>query len=105
MPENLNEISPALVPAELTVAEIEAMDLLTTFWRKMEHEVIGHEDTRHQDMSELVIHIHALQQAIMSQVASRIYPMQYRALGEVGAWEDKPEPAQIAHEDLFGEIK
>lgn len=37
--------------------------------------------TRDADLHELVLHVHAIQQAIMSNAAARAYPKLYRRLG------------------------
>ena len=44
--------------------------------------IVGDGPTRDHDLAELVVHIHAIQQAIMSQAAGRAYPGQFRLLGE-----------------------
>lgn len=44
--------------------------------------VVGPDRTRDADLNELVVHVHALQQAVMSQAAARAYPGEFRALGE-----------------------
>jgi hypothetical protein len=37
--------------------------------------------SRQADLNEMVAHIHALQQAVMSNAASRAYPQEFRTLG------------------------
>lgn len=37
--------------------------------------------TRDADLRELVVHVHALQHAVMAQAAARAYPTTYRRLG------------------------
>ena len=44
--------------------------------------IVGTGPTRGADLNELIPHIHAIQQAVMSQAAGRAYPMEYRLLGE-----------------------
>jgi hypothetical protein len=69
-------------PQPLTDAEHAAMDLLAETARAM-GAVIG--DGGHQaanDMREVVLHIHALQNMILSQAAARAYPDRYRLLGQ-----------------------
>lgn len=39
--------------------------------------------TRDADLKELIIHIHAIQRAVMSNAAGRAYPSEFRALGDV----------------------
>jgi hypothetical protein len=46
-------------------------------------QVVGNARSRAGDMAELIPHIHAIQQAILSQAAARVYPGEYRLLGEV----------------------
>lgn len=43
--------------------------------------IVGMDASREGDMRELVEHIHALQQAVLSNAAARAYPQQYRLLG------------------------
>lgn len=54
-------------------------------WNKL-CKVVGDGPTRKADLGELVIHIHAIQQAVMSQAAARAHPDQFRLLGDVGGW-------------------
>lgn len=44
--------------------------------------VVGRGPTRDADLAELIPHIHGIQQAVMSQAAGRVYPGEYRLLGE-----------------------
>lgn len=44
--------------------------------------IVGHNRTRAGDLNELIGHIHAIQQAVMSQAAGRAYPDRLRLLGE-----------------------
>lgn len=44
--------------------------------------VVGNEATRDPDLSELVVHVHALQNAVLAQAAGRAYPGEFRLLGE-----------------------
>lgn len=44
--------------------------------------IVGRGPTRRADLAELYGHVHALQQAVMSQAAARAYPEQFRLLGE-----------------------
>lgn len=43
--------------------------------------IVGDGPTRDADLHELVVHIHAIQHAIMSQAAGRAYPAEFRLLG------------------------
>ena len=45
--------------------------------------IVGRGPTRGADLAELYAHVHALQQAVMSQAAARAYPDRFRLLGEV----------------------
>lgn len=44
--------------------------------------VVGDGPTRDADLAEMIPHIHALQRNIMAQAASRMYPGEFRTLGE-----------------------
>lgn len=37
--------------------------------------------TRGADLAELIVHVHAIQRAVMANAAARAYPMLYRRLG------------------------
>ena len=43
--------------------------------------IVGPSVTREADLAEMVVHVHALQQAVMSQAAARAYPKELRMLG------------------------
>lgn len=58
--------------------------------------VVGKGPTRGADLAELYGHVHALQQAVMSQGAARAYPDRYRLLGE--ALDPEPTPAPFVIE-------
>jgi hypothetical protein len=45
--------------------------------------IVGDGKTRAADLNELIAHVHAIQQAVMSQAAGRAYPDHFRLLGEV----------------------
>lgn len=66
----------------LTVGEREAIDLAGRLWGALTR-VVGSGRTRDADLHELVVHVHAIQQAVMSQAAGRAFPGEYRLLGEV----------------------
>lgn len=66
---------PALTPDE-RMAILQAGDLWATLCR-----IVGDDRTREADLGELVIHIHAIQHAVMAQAAARAYPDLYRLLG------------------------
>lgn len=44
-------------------------------------QIVGDGPTREADLGELVVHIHAIQQAVMAQAAARAYPELFRPLG------------------------
>jgi hypothetical protein len=66
----------------LTDAERRAMDLTTQLWNVLATEVVGDvSGSRAGDLRELGAHLHAIQQAVLSQAAGRAYPDRYRLLG------------------------
>jgi hypothetical protein len=65
----------------LTVAELAAVQQAADLWGTL-CKVVGNGPTRNHDLAELAAHIHAIQHAVMSQAAARIYPDLYRLLGE-----------------------
>lgn len=65
----------------LTPDEIEAIDLSAKLWNQLCKSIPKHLPNRQNDLGELVVHIHAIQQAVMSNAAARAYPGKYRALG------------------------
>lgn len=46
-------------------------------------QIVGDGPSRDGDMAEFVAHLHPIQNAIMSQLAHRIYPQFFRGLGGV----------------------
>lgn len=44
--------------------------------------IVGPGPTRDADLGELVVHVHAIQQAVMSQAAGRAFPSEFRLLGK-----------------------
>lgn len=64
----------------LTELEHSTIDKLGTLWTDL-CQIVQDGPTRDADLSELIVHVHALQQAVMSQAAGRIYPDRYRLLG------------------------
>lgn len=65
----------------MTEGEHRAMELSAELWKAI-CEVAGRGQTRHDDLTEAVAHIHAIQHMIMAQAAARSYPERYRLLGE-----------------------
>lgn len=65
----------------LTDRELAAAELAGRLWSEL-CQVVGPGPTRGADLGELVVHIHAIQQAVLSQAAARAYPDRFRLLGE-----------------------
>lgn len=66
----------------LTDAEHHAMDLTVELWNTLARDVVGDTSgSRKADLRELAAHLHAIQQAVLSQAAGRAYPGRYRLLG------------------------
>lgn len=76
-------------PTELlTAEEREVVDLAGQLWNKL-CKVVGQGKSRDADLREAVIHVHALQQFVLSQAAARAYPDLYRPLG---GWPEEDTP-------------
>ena len=73
----------------LTEAEQAAVTATADLWRMLGG-IVGDGPTRDADLRELIVHIHAIQQAVMSQAAARAYPDTYRRLGETIETREKP---------------
>ena len=43
--------------------------------------IVADGPTREADLNELIVHVHAIQRAVLSQAAGRAFPDQYRLLG------------------------
>jgi hypothetical protein len=67
-------------PELLTEAEHRAIDYTAALWHEL-GEIVGPGPSRAVDLRELVVHIHAIQHAVMSQAAARAYPDRFRLLG------------------------
>jgi hypothetical protein len=65
----------------MTDAEHRAMELTAGLWNHLVSEVVADGPSAAGDLRELVVHIHGIQHAIMSQAAARAYPDRYRLLG------------------------
>lgn len=65
----------------LTADELALVDMLGKC-SNLFGKVVGSGRTRSADLTEVVHHIHVLQQAVLSQAAARAYPDQFRLLGE-----------------------
>lgn len=91
------DISKLKSPGDIgfTKAEIHALNLTIELVNVMAQGVIGNGPSRDGDITELVAHIHPIQHMIMSQVAARAYPQQFRLLGGVLAdGASRPSPEQ-----------
>lgn len=69
--------SPAVF---LTDDEHAAVAEIAAVWNRL-CKVVGDGPTRHDDLGEVVHHIHALQHFVMAQAAARAYPRLYRLAG------------------------
>ena len=64
----------------LTPDEHRAVELGGDLWNLLSR-IVGDGLSRDGDLLELATHIHAIQQAVMSNAAARAYPELYRPLG------------------------
>lgn len=64
----------------LTELELDVIRRLGLIWNDICN-IVGTELSREGDLNEAIVHIHALQQMIMSQAAGRAYPETLRLLG------------------------
>jgi hypothetical protein len=69
------------MPELLTTTEQRALEV-TAELTNLLNSIIGDGPTREQDLSEMCLHVHYIQHAIMAQAAARAYPDLYRKLGE-----------------------
>jgi hypothetical protein len=65
----------------LSAREKHIIHMAAELWNSL-CKVVGTGPSREGDLRELSAHIHAIQQAVMSNAAARAYPGLYRALGE-----------------------
>lgn len=63
-----------------TPLEVKAINLTIELANTMQQIMAGGPTTG-SDMGEVVAHIHSIQHAVMSQLAARVYPGQFRPLG------------------------
>lgn len=66
----------------LTDDERRVIDLLAEA-AELFGEIVGDGETREADLAEIAAHIHALQNAVLAQAAARLYPNDYRLMGDV----------------------
>lgn len=64
----------------LTAAEHAVVEKLGELWGEL-CAIVDDGRTRDHDCFELVVHVHALQNAVLAQAAARAYPDTYRRLG------------------------
>lgn len=64
----------------LTDAEKKVIEDAGNLWMSI-CGVVGKESTRDADLKELIVHIHAIQRAVMANAAARAYPEEFRPLG------------------------
>ena len=81
----------------LTVNEREIVGELGRLWKRIGDEVVGDGPSRSADLDEVIFHIHALQNFVLSQSAARTYPNEFRLAG-LTLTEDPDED-----ESAFGE--
>ena len=77
MPNPENDPPPLLTPRER-----EAVQKAGDLWGDL-CAIVGDGPTRDADLAELIVHVHAIQHAVMSQAAGRAYPSEFRLLGSV----------------------
>jgi hypothetical protein len=64
----------------LTQEEHDVVQLAGELWGEI-CRAIPDGPTREADLRELIIHVHAIQHAVMANAAARAYPETYRSLG------------------------
>lgn len=64
----------------LTSDEIRAVTAAGELWNLL-CKVVEDGPTREADLRELIVHVHAIQQAVLSNAAGRVYPELFRRLG------------------------
>lgn len=66
----------------LTSEEFIALGMTANLFAFIATRVIGNDITREADLTEFSLHVHAIQNMILSQAAARAYPDKFRLLGE-----------------------
>ncbi len=66
----------------LTVAEREAVKLAGELYTLIAREIVPDGPARAADLAEVAAHVHAVQNAVKAQAAARLYPAEFRLLGE-----------------------
>lgn len=72
--------TPVVINELLTSLEHEAIEQAGTLWGLL-CQIVAIGPTREADLTELVVHVHAIQHAVMAQAAAREYPTRYRLAG------------------------
>lgn len=67
----------------LTLEEKHAIAMAAQLASFLAIDVVEDGPTREDDLNELLVHIHAIQNAVLAQAAARAYPGRYRRLGAV----------------------
>ena len=66
----------------LSEQERSALRVCGNLWGQV-CEIVGQGPTRESDLNEIMVHVHAIQRAIMAQSAAREHPGEFRLLGEM----------------------
>jgi hypothetical protein len=69
----------------LTDDERNAVRMAGRLYAHIRDSVCGHGPTRADDLAELRASIHHVQRLVMAQAAARLYPGEFRLMGEVTA--------------------
>jgi hypothetical protein len=67
----------------LTDAERKAVRLAGELYTFIRDEVCGDGPAREPDLAELAADVHRIQHLVMAQAAARLYPGEFRLMGEV----------------------
>lgn len=90
----------------LTSAERRAIRVAGELFSLIRDEICGDGPTRDADLAELTADIHRMQHLVMAQAAARVYPGEFRLMGEVIGGDPKTTAAkspavQLLEEALF----
>lgn len=80
-PQSGDNAVPHVRPAELLTDDERRAVTMAAELANLLRAVVGAGPTRVADLTELLGHVHAIQQAVMSNAAARAYPDAYRLLG------------------------
>lgn len=67
----------------LTDAERDAVRMAGELYCLIRDKVCGHGPSREADLAELTADVHRIQRLVMAQAAARLYPGEFRLMGEV----------------------